>query len=237
MRSHSKFILAALMGVLVLGAIASASASAATCKAKAGSKNYQLCINGSAIEGTTTIGLESPSGTAMTLTPEGNPQPGSFVCQKTGLRNAGLHVAAKASVSLRANLYVSECAPTGYMAVKCQTNATREFRELTGTLGSPESIVAAYSGEMVGFELSSKPGDECTGIDNTRLLTFKGEYECTLHEAQIEAVTHELKCASNASHETRWNWSGSPLAPISYTQTIALSGSQKGEKFSIYEAA
>jgi hypothetical protein len=235
MKSKSKVVLAVLLGVLVLTAIASSSASAITCKTKAGSKDYQICISGSEVN--EKASLEAPTKLTSTFVLGLTAFESSIVC--TSMSGGGSFKLNGLSepISLGfGELVLGGCSlQGGALAKRCSiSSGMYSDGNVSGAFGSIEAIaLKAPQGTFFTFTFSNKGSETCPNtVAGYHEAT--GSYECKLQAAATEAVEHELKCATSAEHKLRtWDETEDTL---SYTQTIALGGAKKGDKFSIYEA-
>jgi hypothetical protein len=234
MRSHGKLVVAALLGAIVLSAVASASASASLpCLKHEGSKKFALCVAARAIEETTTV--EAPAKLTSNLVLELPKQwKGTIVC--TGVKDASAFKThgLTAATTRSSRLELSGCVLQGSLASSCKVSTTYLTSTTVGTFGSLESIAVApeFGTVLFEFSFSNATGGTCPAVfGGTHAVS--GEYECKLGEAKVEAVEHELKCATNATHKLKTAGEEDSLA---YTQMISLGGTRAGQKFSIYEA-
>jgi hypothetical protein len=234
MKSKSKVVLAVLLGVLMLTAIASSSASAITCKTKTGSNDYQLCISGSEVN--EKVSIEAPAKLTSTFVLGLTAFNSSIVC--TSMSEKGsfkLHGLSEPLSMGFGELVLGGCSLQGTLGKRCSISSNMySDGEVSGTLASVEDIaLKAPQGTFFTFSFNNKGSETCS----VTVLGFheaSGSYECKLQTAGTEAVEHELKCATSAEHKLRtWDEEEDTL---SYTQTIALGGTKKGDKFSIYEA-
>jgi hypothetical protein len=233
MRSNSKLALAALLGVLMVSAIASASASAGTCVKKEGSKKYLLCVAGSSVEETATI--EAPAVLSSTFVLE-LPKEWEASISCTGVKDTSafkVHALTQ-SITRSSQLALSGCVLQGHLSKKCRLSSTTySTTSLAGTFGSLESIVMAPEFGTVVFEFSfSNQGSEVCPAFFAGDRQVAGGYECKLGEAKLEAVEHALTCANSGAHKLK---TAGEEDPLHLTQTISLGGTRKGQKFSIYE--
>jgi hypothetical protein len=233
MRSTSKMTLAALFGVLAVCAIASASASAAACVEKAGSKNYQLCIAGQSLNEVTSV----PASAQLT---------GAFVLELPAEEESSIRCTAATqtaqfnvqgltkSVGLRFEVMsLSGCKLEGALAKKCSVNTTLHTDgNQPGKFESPGLVVMGEAGqEFTQFETKNNPSG-CPGVLTSKTIIVRGTYECKLASATVQAVEHELSCATSATHKLE---SQIGKFTLHYTQALSLSGTHAGQKFSIYE--
>jgi hypothetical protein len=235
MRSKGKVMFAALLAAFMLSAIASASASAAPCTKKAGSKKYALCVNGQALAGTetSTVAGHLTSNFTVEVLPEGG---ATITCTKSA--NEGQFWNGASGLQLRFNkprLEWSGCTLSGNVSKKCAIEPTQRFSSfIEAHFESAEAMkLSIWSGEDMIWNLEWKN----RGTENCTLKSihyeFYGKYECKLSSATTEAVEHALPCASTAKDAV--TLFGNEV-PLSYTEAVALSGTQKGLKFSVYEA-
>jgi hypothetical protein len=237
MKQNSKMIVIAILSALMLSAIASTSASAETCQVKAGSAKYQLCINGTKITEPTTIAIESHTTSPMILDLD-LWSPGLYVeCKTVAEPNSVFNDNPTLPLSLSFLPRPEGCSLKGTESVvkKCSIPSSKSFAPVTGTL---ESLAVLYmkpsSGEALWqWPLENKPGQTCPSTLKGTHSTI-GAYNCTFQAAGVEAVEHELQCASSSRRRTYLG--GGEETPISYTQMFSLGGAQKGAKFSIYES-
>jgi hypothetical protein len=233
MRSNSKLALAALLGVLMVSAIASASASASLpCFKKEGSKKYLLCVAGHAVEETASIEAPAQLTSSFSL---GLPKQweGTIVCTAVSDASVLKVHALTESIARASQLELSGCVLQGNLAKYCRVPASYLTGHSIGIFGALESIAMAPEFGTVFFEFrfENLTGENCPAIvRGTHAVS--GEYECKLGEAKVEAVEHALACASSATHKVKI---AGESVPFSYTQALSLGGTRKGQKFSIYE--
>lgn len=227
MKSTGKLALTCLAAALLLSAVASASASAAACTIKEGSKHYGLCVNGVATEGTVTGEAHGTAPLVVNLNEwaEGV----SYECE-------GLHgssdslTASSGSVTLRTGAELSSCALHGTeskIVEECKTKTTGSLKLDEGPLTSAEAFDLDTTATLLEFELT---GSSCA-VRGQKAI--QGDYECKMHEAKTEALEHELICEGK---NTFMYGTGGKTTPITYKQKLLLTGAQKGDKFSVYES-
>src|ERR1700722_2787450 len=237
MRKTSSIAMAAVLGVLVLSAIASASASAEACKVKEGSGKYQLCINATRIAEPLTVPITSHT-TAPLVIDLGAWSEGLTI-ECTTVAEPESHFSDNPTLSLSgsARPVLEGCSLKGNNAVakKCILAGTKVFDSLAWTLESVGLIyVKPASGEAIWqWSLENQVGQTCPASAKGGHATI-GSYDCVLQTPGVEAVEHELRCASSSHHRTYL--AGLVESPLSYTQMISLGGAQKGAKFSVYES-
>jgi hypothetical protein len=232
MRSNSKLALAALLGALMLSAMASASASAGTCVKKEGSKKYLLCVAGHSVEETANIEAPAHLTSSFSL---GLPKQwkGTIVCSSVSDTSVLTVHGLTASLGRSGRLELSGCNLQGNLSEKCRVVAIFLTQPIIGTFGSVETIAMAPESGTTFFEVrfENVTAESCPLIfRGTHAVT--GEYECKLGEAKVEAVEHALTYASSATHKVKV--AGEEVA-LSYAQAISLGGTRKGQKFSVYE--
>jgi hypothetical protein len=241
MKSFKRRLLYAGLATLTLCAIASASASASACTSKAGSKNYQLCLAGNAIEGTSTIKVESRTTAPLALNLGALASGLAMECG-TVKNESAFVVTPGSALAVRSVNALKGCKLVGNKGVteKCIVPEEKEFATMTGTLTSIAdlTIASAENGKDAFLEwpFTTNPASKTAcpaGLKGTHAAS--GQYECTVGEAKVEAVEHELTCTTTKEHMVYLN--GAEEAPLSYKQVIFLTGSQKGKPFSIYEAS
>jgi hypothetical protein len=241
MRKRRGVLLTALLGVLVFSTVGVASASAKTeCEyvTKTGSKKYALCVAGNpttAAEASTVL----KSGTNVVAQ-----FPGDYgldvVC--TGLGGSGEFTRkAPASVTLsfgKSGELFTGCKVTSTgegkaIERKCKTPSSTTFLPAVGSFGPGVEGLSSSTGETwAAFWLEDNGVETCpNGFLGEH--EAKGNYECKLHEATVEEIEHELSCEVKLS---LLSGSGQGEVKFSYTQLLALGGSAKGKKFSIYES-
>ena len=232
MRSTSKMMLAALVGVLVVCAIASTSASAA-CTEKAGSKNYQLCVGGKAVTETTSVEAPALSNSDFVLQ---LPKEWEGTIQCTSASDPAsfkTHGLAKALGISFGQLSLSGCTLQGNLAKYCGVTSTITTDALLGTLESTEGVLVSPETGTQVLEWAATEGPRgCVAFFRGR-HGASGTYKCKVKEAKVEAVQHELTCATSATFELTTLGEADTLH---YSQVISLAGTRKGQKFSIYEA-
>jgi hypothetical protein len=208
--------LVALLAVVVVSVVGSASASAEVCKKKAGSKNWTLCINGQKTASAQFKFALKEGTTAVWTGPEWEKglKPRTLICSKeagTGYFEAG---------SIRElKLTLESCKGKNGSFEGCTTGSITT-NPLTGKFGPLTENVAfttRTSGtDFLDFVLG---GGECIerGIQTLRFSSSVGE-ECTLVEAEVELSAHTIKCEGAKSH---LEWVGHPgLSPFSIEDTM-----------------
>jgi hypothetical protein len=240
MRINDKLVLMCVAGLLTLCAMSAASASAASCTKKAGSAKFQLCINGGRITEATTAKLTGAGTTALVFNLNNWAPELSIEC--TNVAEAGessFFDNPTETLAIHLRPIFSGCRLTGKnpIAKKCTVNPSGEFVELATTLESPENSYIEPRFASVFWEWTiSKNGSESCPVSVIGGHAFGGTYGCTLKEAAVELVEHELKCASSTKHQT-YLFGTSAITPLAYTEKISLRGTWLGAKYSIYESA
>jgi hypothetical protein len=225
---------AALFAALLLGSVASASASAEACTKKAGSKNFALCVEGQRYEAQAKITSTLASPTAifeMKEWKEGSSPPMALVC--TTLKSSPTLGGATAKFSF-GHTEEENCALQN--SKKCTSYSETPMLETVGEFGAnAEQIhVKQVTGERDLMQFFLENAGKTSECPHNFLGTkfFTGQYECKLKEAEIESIQHELNCESQG-RETRI--SNETAASIRYSQTLKLGGLLLNKKFSIYE--
>jgi hypothetical protein len=232
MRSTSKMTLAVLLAVLSVCAIVSASASAATCTEKAGSKNYQLCIAGESLKEAASI--EAPTRSTSSFVLE-LPKEWEATIQCTSISDTATFKTHGLAASLGlafGRIALSGCSLQGNLAKKCGVTATMTTALLLGKFESTETVAVSPELGQVVLTFTPAGGTESCPIWFSGTHSVSGSFECKLPQAKVEAVEHEVSCATSATH--RLTTSGETDI-LHYTQMIFLGGTRKGQKFSVYE--
>src|ERR1700722_15202966 len=116
MKSLTKMLMLGVLASLALLAAsstaASAAAAAAACTTKAGSKKYELCVNGSSINETTTVGTSAHLTSTLTVTLPKNWASTITCTTMTGAPSFGVHGLAE-SVTLTLSAKLSGCKLNG----------------------------------------------------------------------------------------------------------------------------
>jgi hypothetical protein len=123
------------------------------------------------------------------------------------------------------------------MPNRCKVREPFTFKSLEGSFGaSAENIALA---EAAGSEYLAELTVESLECAVRGTYTIKSELgpkrgpECRLKEAETESVEHQLVCEEAKSHMTiaghPFNWS--------VEATLELTGTSKGQKFSVIESA
>jgi hypothetical protein len=221
---------AAFVAALLLGSVASASASAEACTKKAGSKKFTLCVEGqkSEAEVETTTKLSSPTAIfEMKEWKEGSNPPMASSC--TSLKASPKLGGTTAQFSF-GHIEPQNCTLQNFK--KCTSISQAPMNETVGEFGANAEQIhvkqVAGGRELLPFFLS---GSECPhNFLGTK--SFTGKYECKLKEAEVESIQHELHCESQGRETLISN---ETPASIRYSQTLKLDFPNEGKKFSIYE--
>lgn len=238
MKSNAKLAFVLVLGALFVGGISSASASAETCHESPGSKKYKLCINGASVSAPSTVPIASTATGAMVLNLENWVHNLKVECTTETEANSSFSEGSTAlALMVRPTFKGCSFKGTSEVAKKCLFPGTREFNSVEGSFKSGELLAMKPAAGSVFMEwpvISKEEGPECpVGVRGAR--STGGEYACTLHNANVEAVEHELSCLSTKEYVTIL--SGGPETPLSYTQKVSLSGINKGAKYRVYESA
>jgi hypothetical protein len=235
MKSLPKTVLLALLA-LALAAVFSASASAAACTSHAGSKKYELCINGSSLTEPTTVPVSARGTTSLVLNLNNWARELSITCSSLKADAVNFHADPAIALKLTAQPLFQGCGFTGAnpIAKKCITNTTAEFHGVTGHFQSPESsLIEPTAGTSLWEWNVSKKGSESCPSSALGTWSTTGTYICALSEPGVEEVEHGLTCTSS-NHGT---FVINAFTPLSYTEIVSLSGTRQGSKFSVYESS
>jgi hypothetical protein len=240
MKSSIRTVLLAALMTLTLSGIGAASASAAQCTKKAGSKKYTLCVAGERVgssteEKTELFSSHLSSGTTARIHPElfdGGPEP-TIECATvttSGTIASGtnaVHLSKLGKAFSNCKLHSGE--------ETCSVREPARWGEETGTFGAkPENVTfAPTTGYVLGhWEIE---GASCSG-EWTGDWEFRGSPECTITEVEVESTSKKLVCKGEKSHlqVTRF---GAAKVAFTIEETLELAGPNKGKKFSIIETA
>jgi hypothetical protein len=241
MRLMNKTTLGVLLAVLALSAVASASASAEACTKKAGSKNYFVCIAGAKL-GSPTVRASAPFGGHLRLGTTARvsidyTSPIRVTCSAVSAEN-GLAQSGGGSTAQLAGfaLAFSGCKvklEEGESGELCHTEGFRwgGGTGLTGSFGpSAETITLTTGTHYLGA--LTLLGSSCY-LAVQGEYPFKGKAECTLKEAEVEAIKKTIVCTeekTEAGIETRNLHAGLKLE-----EEVELTEAHKGQKFSVVE--
>lgn len=242
MRTTIKPILGAMLAVLLLSVVASASASAA-CTKKAGATHDYVCITGkgeswklgsekeaqsegfaSHLKAGTQFNIEAPLGeTSVHVACEGMNTTGLF-------ESGGATVVRVSSLAM----HFEKCKIVGEWSSRCEvTVGTWETKGHTGGRKSEPALVGALTLTREGtwgiISFYNKGSESC----QLKSVIFepKGALQCVVGEVEVEKVTKEVACKSEGEFD---RWSEDPLN-VSFESTMELSGKYSGDKFSIYQ--
>jgi hypothetical protein len=205
MRSTCKTAVVALLAVLSVGAIASASASAAECPGTVEGGGIALCSGGHEQKGSFAFSGQKQSGTTMRLYIS---EYQSYIeCEKSEL-SKGSFVAATGKLEI-SGLYVelSHCVVSGEPTLCEVSPILIDGSEGKGT-GPGLAATLKSTGEVTlhpgtgtrwgVIHIKSAPGRLCTmaAISGSSLT---GEQKCALPGSTIEAVKHVLECRISGS--------------------------------------
>jgi hypothetical protein len=235
-RSPIRWVIACCAAALLVGAVASASASAEACHTKAGSKLYALCIAGERIGSPTEVAAVplkfhiQPETTVTFSRPElgltltchavtGTSQFASGEKEKIGASSVGL---------TKLELSMSSCEITepsckvksfvlGKPGVSGSFGPSSEEVSLTNNVNPPE------------FGYVNLTGEECL-YHGTTLIKQRKTLKCTTSGMATEAVAHGFVCKAPQGLEWQ-NGSGE----LSLNAVVELSGTNAGKAFSVIE--
>jgi hypothetical protein len=246
--------LVALLAVVGVSVVGSASASAAACHKEVGAKSDFVCINGERFGSATEAKSES---LGLRLTgKEGGAGEFSF---KIDLGGEEEHIACTempggspavdsggsgADEHLVRFIFAprwGKCKLLGALGEKCAVEGEElRWTELIGytggSAGNPEltgevSILPRGSEIWSEYRIVTKPGHICTLAGTRKLITERGKgLICSIPQAGTEANSKEMVCAGTL-------YVSGQAVSISFTLAAELTGAEKGKKFSIYQGS
>jgi hypothetical protein len=236
--------LLALPAVVVMSAMGSASASAATeCETnrQKGSEEYTLCVEGRQLGSPTqpTVSFTSKSKASSTLLTFPEEWHTSLVCSESSAPGdfASGSGGIEADKPLFANSKdtLSHCKLEGTLAKKCTILSSIASNGLTGDFepGAEQMNIKNEGGVVLKVPLFNN-GEVVCPVRGEQIVT--GHYKCTLSEAGMEKLEHELICESKGKEELVFYYYNNAPATLRYTQVVALGGADAGKKFSIFES-
>lgn len=252
MRSMFKRMPSALLVVLALGSIASATPAAATaCTKHSGSKLYTLCVAGEQLgypveTSAMPVASHIKSGTVAAFS--GNSF-GNYEALKCSTVNGTASIESGTSGKLNSaavdvgstELKFTNCETPGHSGCKVTEPIAFNLRtgQFTLTLEALplETLLFNNKGLIVGhITISQRSGQSCPitlqGTREIRGSAFKGGPECTLHQPEAETLEKELTCQSEKSHLETTFENGVELG---LTEVVSLSGTSSGKQFSFFE--
>jgi hypothetical protein len=198
-------VVVALSALCVVGAVASASASAAECPGTVEGGGIALCSGGHEQKGTFAFTGAQKAGTfSDPFNLVGGGIPLTVSCNGLVKLSKGSFVASSGKLEI-SGLYLNygECTASSDEA-DCEVAAgaiTVDGAEGAGTgPGLSASLASTAEVTLLGggasrkwtkFVVRSKPGHACT---SSRRAEIRGVATCGLPESTVEAVTHILKC-------------------------------------------
>jgi hypothetical protein len=236
MRRMTKPLLGALLALLVFGAVnASASVSEVPCKKKAGSHSLQLCVAGWKLTTGTlplTYKLKTGASAVITLT-NGTDE---VSCGNTRALTEAAIGTTGSMTKLRPQFSVCSVKQSG-LSERCAVREEFSTAPLKATIGgTAEGETVTLGAEKVGstefleLELANFPkGPGCITKGN---YIVKGTTKCSLKEAEVEQVVKTLVCNVKSGELTD---EGTQRAGFGIEENIELTGTQKGQKFSVIE--
>jgi hypothetical protein len=233
----------AIVAVLAVTAVASASASAEACTKKAGSKKYALCINGERIGSPTSQAGEIFKSHLKTATTAqftgfgaipfgGGTNP--ITCSNMVTRGEVRSGEGTAKVR-EAQRTFTKCEFSPGIAAKCGIKEPMISRFFNGTLQSSPASIKLVSEGSTFVEGQAFNRKECPG-------TLAGPWtisqnpdigECTIAAVETEAIEHEVNCEAKNS----FLWDEGARAELASQEIVELNGTHKGQKFSIIESS
>jgi hypothetical protein len=236
MRRMTKPLLGALLALMVFGAVnASASVSEVPCKKKAGSHSLQLCVAGWKLTTGTlplTYKLKTGASAVVSLT-NGRDE---VSCGKTRAFTEAAIGTTGSMTKLQPQFSLCSVKQEG-IAERCAVREEFGTTPLKATMGGTaegETITLgtekAGSTEFLNLELVNFP--KGPGCLNNALYIVKGTTKCSLKEAEVEQVVKTLVCNPKSGELTD---EGPQRAGFGIEENIELTGTQKGQKFSVIE--
>jgi hypothetical protein len=234
-RSPIRWVIACCAAALLLGAVASASASAEACHTKAGSKLYTLCIAGERIgspKEVAAVPLKFHIQPETTVTFKRAALGVSLTCHAvagTGqFASAGEKIGAGAVGLAKLELSLSSCEIT---STGCKvTLFDLGNGEASGSFGpSSEEISLTNNISPPEFGYVTITGVECFWRGKTPIKQ-RQTIKCTTSGMATEAVAHGFVCKAIEGLE----WQNGP-AELSLSAVAELSGSNAGKAFSVIE--
>jgi hypothetical protein len=237
MRSKLKPVLLALFAAFALSALASASASAASCTKEGSEPKAALCIEKVRAAGEVAFAAKLPPEGKATFKTGGL----TWTCEKVedhGILTAV--VGGKVITVSKRVVELSNCSASNNCSLK-QPIVLGKANEAPGLEGE-----VSLSGGA--FQLSAFPANKGTTFGTMTLTGAKcllaGSYKvtaeggkskvgpiCALPNAREEAVAHTAECRGANSHLEF----GAKPAELEMTETIALSGTDAGKTWSLFE--
>jgi hypothetical protein len=238
-------VLLALTAVILMTALATASASAATCKKESGSKKFALCIGGESV-GTATESKTVPiTATTARGTLDGLATTVDISCTTVTTENAKIESGGGKSAKIRAEFSFSNCKFTEEsINNKCKVSLLRlpdGGPALEGTFPTTAELlkVKPGSGESyLGYlGVGNGPEGGCSLNLGSRNLT--GELECTLSSSVESKQSPEVESLKKYT-ACKQIYIGDPPYNNSLTLSInqiglSLAEPYKGKAFSIIE--
>ncbi len=221
MRFVSRNAFVALLAVLGLSALGSASASAAECSG-ATETTTVLCAEGKAQFGTVPFKAAKTPSSAMALNTGGG-----LTVSCSGISSVG-SFRSTSEKQLQAKALILKftgCESGSKTACEVPDITSNELLgSFTGT-GSVRLTGAKGGSSEVLFlvNIKSRPGQTCgTALENSPV---SGAQECKLPGSTIEAVKHEMNCTTTGS---ALKWIGK-VATLEADQEVSLTGAFSGD--------
>jgi hypothetical protein len=205
MRSMCRTVVVALSAVCVVGAVASASASAAECPGTVEGGGIALCSGGHEQKGTFAFtGVQKSESYSDPFNLEGGGIPLTVSCNGLVKLSKGSFVATSGKLEI-SGLYLSygecgvssdetDCEVTTHAITVDGAEGAGTGPGLSASLASTAEVTLLGGGtsrKWTKFVVRGKPGHACT---TSRTETPRGQVTCGLPESTVEAVTHILKC-------------------------------------------
>jgi hypothetical protein len=224
--------------MLALSGIATATASASTCKKQAGSTRG-LCIANSEVLSPTkpTFSAETvETNTTLTVPSWGEGLANPIVCQQlkaTGTLTPG----ATRSQSLTLSGYTptfSKCAfKEDPLREECTLGGWTSYPS-SGTfakVGTTVELMSQDNGQLFNWTFTNGVHECPQTLRGDQVFTQEVPSQCSVIEAEAEKVSHTVRCEAGNSHIKH----GEQAVTLGYQVVVSLTGEFKGQKFSIVE--
>jgi hypothetical protein len=250
--------LVALVAVLALSVVVSASASAEVCKKKAGSGHRVLCVGGEMV-GTSKESVSVPASTEIKVGTQARVELGATT--KARAEEVGIYVSCGKGETGEADIHSGGTGQASFSSFSfsgtgCKVTGVNEptgencevqggyvlMNSLAGdaTLGGLGSETLTLTGDLGGgwlgeVNIIAKPGKSCYtyGGGDEKDLEMSGNPKCTLKAAETEQVEKVVVCNTEETTEVRTQ--PSYPAAIRFEGVMKLTGAKAGKAFSIIE--
>jgi hypothetical protein len=240
MKRLSRTVVGMALVVGAIAAIQAAPASAAACQHHSGSHQYSVCVNGEALGSPTEvarapIAVHLKSGTVAKLEgPSTLFDGGEAPLTCSGWTSEGWLESGegRATVNLTSG-HLTNCEYTlKFIAEKCSVPSSIGWQTSPAGVGTGGVLEFNAPVEFTTIRVQSKPGKSCPTAMTSSLFSLQDWYRDTVSGRELEAGSHELVGAAKESHI----YIAGTFNTIAATQVTELSGSDKGDSFSIAES-